>query len=113
MKTNYVPFFEDSQNLKLLLEWVDEIDSDGELKSELEMMYEWEYKYSKIKGSINARNEKRVNNILKTIRMKLNPILNSIIEKLSVVFESWLSGHALLSPRTWAEARTEDRKSVV
>ena len=40
--------------------------------------------------------------------MKLNPILNSIIEKLSVVFESWLSGHALLSPRTWAEARTDE-----
>ena len=108
MKTNYIPFFEDSQNLKLLLEWVDEIDSDGELKSELEMMYEWEYKYSKIKVSINARNEKRVSNILKTIRMKLNPILNSIIEKLATVFESWLGSHALLSPRTWAEKRVEE-----
>jgi hypothetical protein len=103
--SRYNSFFKE----EILLEWIDDIRANkNSLLSELEVMYEWEYKYSMLSQSSDMSIEKRIDNILLTIRKRLNPILNSIIEKLSEVFENWLENHALLSPNTWAKARYKE-----
>jgi len=99
----YITLFEQK-----LLEWIEKISAKDDLKKELEVLYEWEYKYNFIKQNMNIRNEKRINKMLQAIQKKLNPILNSISGKLIEVFEDWLEKHALLSPKNWARKRIED-----
>ena len=93
---------------KKLQEWIENIIANDDLKEELEIMYEWEYKYSAIKDRASIANEKKVNNILKNIRIRLKPILDSITHKLEEVFTDWLSKHAFTSARTWATARINE-----
>lgn len=88
-----------------LLEWVEDINANDDLYDELKVMYEWEYKYNTLKQGFTARNEKRLQKVLDLIERKLNPILNSIIEKLSEVFKDWIDGHALTDPNLWAKKR--------
>jgi hypothetical protein len=108
----YIPYFQ--ENLLSLLEqklqeWVEDIKADrNDLLEELKVMYEWEYKYNQLKQNINIKNERKVENILKIIRVKLTPILKSISLKIEEVFKDWLKNHALTSPKIWATARVKE-----
>jgi hypothetical protein len=83
------------------------IELSDELSSNLETIYEWEYKFHKINNS-ESTNEKRKNNVLIMIERELNPVLDNAIQDLSGVFQRWLNNHALLSPRTWAVNRLQE-----
>ena len=108
----YKPFF-NHKNFKKLLEWIEDIKSNDDLLEELKIIYEWEYKYSQLKQSINIKNEKRIQNVLKTINIKLKPILNSVSDKIQEVFANWLKQHALTSANTWATARVKEFDEMV
>ncbi len=97
-----------TEQLFKIIEGLEKIkQTPNNMYKELETMYEWEYKYNKVKQSKNIKNEKRVDKILTKIQQKLTPILNSVIDKLDDVFTEWLENHAILSPKTWARKRTE------
>lgn len=105
----YKPYFKSTLKFKKLLEWIEDITANDDLMyDELKVIYEWEYKYSKIKEKETVANEKKVNNILKTIKIRLKPILDSVTSKLEEVFSDWLSKHALTSAKTWATARVNE-----
>lgn len=96
----------------LLYEWVEKISASNDLLEELEVMYEWEYKFNKILQSKNIRNEKRINNMILALRKNLIPILNNISEKLVEVFEDWLEKHAITKLEIWAKERVKDIEEI-
>jgi len=108
MKRYIKILIEKYQPLFLLNEWAEKIVANKkDFKRELEIMYEWEYKYSMIKIRAKKMNMTRYGNIRTTIEKNLTPILNSISRKLIKTFKGWLDGHALLSAKTWAKKRVE------
>jgi len=83
-----------------------DIDPSKNLEENLETIYEWEYKYHKILQS-QKTNPYRKEKLLNTIEQQMRPVVDRIIEDLSDVFRDWLSKHAILNPREWAEARVD------
>jgi hypothetical protein len=78
----------------------------GEFIDNMYTIYEWEYKYHKIKAS-QKTNPKRKYNLMAAIEKDLIPICRSVLQDLDNVYVDWLEDHAILSPRTWAEKRVE------
>jgi hypothetical protein len=91
-----------------LLEWVETIKVSNDLLDNLETMYEWVYKYNKIKDFAQKANPKRLKNIFKEIEKRIKPVLDNITTSLSDVFSNWLANHALNDPERWAYSRVNE-----
>lgn len=70
-----------------------------------ELIYELEYKLSMLKSRPFSGLEKRQENIIKIMERKLKEAILAVADTLQVVFEDWLSAHAITKPKEWAEAR--------
>jgi hypothetical protein len=89
-----------------LNEWVEEIRVTPKFLNNLQLMYEWEYKYNKIL-STPMQNTVRQMNILNLISDKMVPVLEDIIERLKKVYASWLERHEIFvdmeDSKKWVE----------
>lgn len=75
-----------------------------DLEDELFAIYEWEYKYHKLKNSENTH-PKRKEKLLERIEREITPVLFSATEKLAYVYEEWLRSHDINDPVEWAHSR--------
>ena len=82
------------------------IKVSDELSKNIESAYEWEYKYHKIKESLQT-NPVRKEKALEELEAKLYPVLDAAIEPLTYVYANWLDQHAILDPHKWAKNRLE------
>jgi len=81
---------------------------DNSLASNLEAMYELEWKYYQIKNSPFTGHPKRYANLLKLYVRALKVMVQAIAKQLLPTFETWLEKHALTSAKTWAEQRASE-----
>ncbi len=88
-------------------DWIDEESNERTFSSKIKEMYELEYKYSMLKNNPFTGNPTRKENIIAQIEKNLVEVSMQVREQVLATFEKWLDTHALLSPRTWAEKRTE------
>jgi hypothetical protein len=86
-----------------------ERDSVGSMLSAL---YELTYKIQTLQNQGFKGYPKRYDNILKGLENSARQVINDMSDILVPVFENWLSGHALLSPKTWASKRIEECEQV-
>lgn len=93
--------------LEELLVYADTLNIFPDSDSLLDMLfsvYEWEYKYHKIKNSQNT-NKVRKEKVLERIEREVTKLLFTVADKLLVVYNDWLSSHALTNPEEWAKVR--------
>jgi hypothetical protein len=77
------------------------------ISSLLYALYELTYKYQYIQNHNFQGHPKRLENILLQIENSAKTVIANFVDILQPVFENWLSGHALLTPRTWATKRVQ------
>lgn len=88
------------------IENMDIQDPSVDLKEMLRVIYEWEYKYSRVLA-FNIP-EQRKDNMLSKIEEKINPFISTVAEVLKSTYSTWLSFHAITDPDTWAEMWTNE-----
>lgn len=71
-------------------------------------LYELTYKYQYLQNHNFQGHPKRLQNILQQTENSARTVIADFVDILQPVFENWLSGHALLTPRTWATKRVEE-----
>jgi hypothetical protein len=86
----------------------DEYSEERTFSSKIKEMYELEYKYSMMKNNVFVGNPQRKENMLSQLENKLRDVLIEIRKQLLETIGKWLTSHALLSPRTWAESRIKE-----
>ena len=79
----------------------------NKLKDLLSLLYEAEYKYTKLKH--DAPEEK---GLLLEMSHKSKEIGSKISKQLEKVYADWLKGHAITNPKQWAEDRYEDTEEI-
>jgi hypothetical protein len=82
--------------------------SRDSISSMLYALYELTYKYQYLQHHNFQGYPKRLENILKQIENSARTVIADFVDILVPVFENWLSGHALLTPRTWATKRAKE-----
>jgi hypothetical protein len=82
--------------------------SRDSISSMLYALYELTYKYQYLQHHNFQGYPKRLENILKQIENSARTVIADFVDILVPVFENWLSGHALLTPRTWATKRVQE-----
>ena len=93
----------------------DDLDEDNErnFASKLKEFHELEYKSSLLKTLPFNGMERRKENVLKQLKVRLGKVAEEIQAKLLKTLFNWLDKHALLSPQTWARKRVEEEFSDV
>lgn len=95
----------------IINEWIDEIYPSKDLFDNLFMLYEWEYKYNKIK--LSKQFPPRIENIKRQIKEKMIPVIKNIKLQLSVIFKEWLDEHNVNSPEDWAKNRYKYKGDII
>lgn len=90
----------------LLKEAALDISANTQLSKNIRTMYEWEYKYNKIKQAEHMH-QRRKENLLNLVREELTPILDIMTAHILDVYDDWLNHHAIMEPSKWAESRIE------
>lgn len=78
------------------------------ISSMLYALYELTYKYQYLQNHNFQGHPTRLQNILQQIEGSARTVIADFVDILVPVFENWLSGHALLTPRTWATKRVQE-----
>jgi len=78
------------------------------ISSMLYALYELTYKYQYLQHHNFQGHPTRLQNILQQIEGSARTVIADFVDILVPVFENWLSGHALLTPRTWATKRVTE-----
>ena len=83
-------------------------DETYHFKSIIHQMYEMEYKLNALNTKPFGGNPQRLENIKKQIEHKLTYVTNDVKKIMLQTLNNWLKSHAILNPKTWAEARYND-----
>ena len=89
-----------------IAEFLAEVVHSEEIIDNLKVIYEWEYKYHKVKN-MSQINDDRKANILNAIEKKITPILDDVIDKSIDTFKNWVDLHDSENPEVRAKARLE------
>lgn len=95
------------KKIKIASIWQTNYRKDS-LSGMLYALYELTYKYQYLQIHNFKGHPARLQNILKNIESSAKLVIADIVDILQPCFENWLSGHALLTPRTWASKRVEE-----
>ncbi|KKN96823.1 hypothetical protein LCGC14_0164670 [marine sediment metagenome] len=102
---------------RLLLEmgWEDLIGfqaDDEEIGENLEALYELEYKYSMLRTKPFEGVPQRRERMLERLEAIAYPLAESLARQILVVYEEWLSGHAIGDPKEWAATRVREAEEI-
>lgn len=107
-----IQFLADIKKSKILIateDWYSLPEDDAEMLSQVEALYELEYKYSQLKNKASQWEgaPQRYDNTLKKMGEIILDISSDVADSLLEVFKDWLANHALLSADKWATQRSK------